>query len=178
MLRVPALLHLKFMARRLFQNYLLTLHVLWNVPVIESTDHCYFIFLIPCDFLYLDIILLPWWNILYKGGNFIYPMMHRFILYYQDSERLWSHQFNRDVRVEKQWKASCFADKTFCTFAVSIYLRFFFTIPNTSLVKSKRVFGRRLWVTSLTKARQSTQMFLEASEEGLCFSTSCFNVRW
>ena len=22
-----------------------------------------------------------------KGGNFIYPMMHPFILYYQDSER-------------------------------------------------------------------------------------------
>ena len=26
---------------------------------------------------------LGWW----KGGNFIYPMMHRFILYYQASER-------------------------------------------------------------------------------------------
>ena len=61
-----------------------------------------------------------------KGGNFIYPMMHRFILYYQASERTWCYQFNRDVTVEQQWKATCFADKTFCTFAVSIYLRFSF----------------------------------------------------
>ena len=31
---------------------------------------------------------LPHWSInLYKGGNFIYPMMHRFMLYYQASER-------------------------------------------------------------------------------------------
>ena len=62
----------------------------------------------------------------HKGGNFIYPMMHRFILYYQASERTWCYQFNRDVTVEQQWKATCFADKTFCTFAVSIYLRFSF----------------------------------------------------
>ena len=61
-----------------------------------------------------------------KGGNFMYPMMHRFILYYQASERTWCYQFNRDVTVEQQWKATCFADKTFCTFAVSIYLRFSF----------------------------------------------------
>ena len=61
-----------------------------------------------------------------KGGNFIYPMMHRFILYYQASEHTWSYQFNRDVTVEQRWKATCFADKTFCTFAVSIYLRFSF----------------------------------------------------
>ena len=57
-----------------------------------------------------------------KGGNFIYPMMHPFILYYQGSE----HTFNRDATVEQRWKATSFADKTFCTFAVSIYLRFSF----------------------------------------------------
>ena len=61
-----------------------------------------------------------------KGGNFIYPMMHRFILYYQASERTWSDQFNRDATVEQRWKVTCVADKTFCTFAVSIYLRFSF----------------------------------------------------
>ena len=54
-----------------------------------------------------------------KGGNFIYPMMHRLILYYQASERTRSNQFNRDVTVEQRWKATCFGDKTFCTvFAV------------------------------------------------------------
>ena len=37
-----------------------------------------------------------------------------------------SHQFDRDATVEQRWKATCFADKTFCTFAVSIYLRFSF----------------------------------------------------
>ena len=57
-----------------------------------------------------------------------------------------SHQFDRDATVEQQWKATCFADKTFCTFAVSIYLRFSFYYPNIFLVKSKRVFGRRLLV--------------------------------
>ena len=61
-----------------------------------------------------------------KGGNFIYPMMHRFILYYQASERTWCYQSNKDVTVEQQWKATCSANKTFCTFAVSIYLRFSF----------------------------------------------------
>ena len=54
-----------------------------------------------------------------KGGNFIYPMMHRFLLYYQASERTWSYQFNRNATVEQRWKATCDADKTFCTFAVS-----------------------------------------------------------
>ena len=58
----------------------------------------------------------------------------------------------------------------------SIY-DFSFTIPNISLVKSKSVLAADYELTSLTIARQSTQMFLEASEEGLCFSTSCFNVR-
>ena len=36
-----------------------------------------------------------------QRGNFIYPMMHRFILYYQASERTWWYQFNRDVTVEQ-----------------------------------------------------------------------------
>ena len=54
---------------------------------------------------------------------------------------------------------------------------FRFTIPNISLGKSESVLAADYKLTSLTIARQSTQMFLEASEEGLCFSTSCFNVR-
>ena len=47
-----------------------------------------------------------------KRGNFIYPMMHRFILYYQASERTWSYQFNRDATVEQRWKATWSGDKT------------------------------------------------------------------
>ena len=58
----------------------------------------------------------------------------------------------------------------------SIY-DFRFTIPNISLVKSKRVLAADYELTSLTIATQSTQMFLEASEEGLCFGTSYFHVR-
>ena len=53
-----------------------------------------------------------------------------------------------------------------------------FTIPNTSLVKSTSVLAADYELTSLTIARQSTQMFLEASEEGFCFNRSCFNVHW
>ena len=36
-----------------------------------------------CEYAVEKILIL----ILAKGGNFIYPMMHRFILYYQSSER-------------------------------------------------------------------------------------------
>ena len=61
-----------------------------------------------------------------KGGNFIYPMMHRFILYYQASKRTWSYQFNRDATVKQHWKATCFADATLCTFVVSDFLRLSF----------------------------------------------------
>ena len=61
-----------------------------------------------------------------KAGNFIYPMMHRLILYHHASERTWSYQFNRDATVEQHWKATCFADETFCTFAMLIFLRFSF----------------------------------------------------
>ena len=84
-----------------------------------------------------------------KGGNFIYPMMHRFILYYQASERTWCYQFNRDVTVEHQWKATCFSDETWfflnhMKLSVPLLYRsiydFRFTIRNISLVKSKRVF--------------------------------------
>ena len=95
-------------------------------------------------------------------------MMHRFILYYQ---------FNWDATVEQRWKAICFADET-CTFAVSIYLRFsFYYSKSISCYVKESVLAADYLVTSLTIERQSTQMFLEASEEGLCFSTSCFNVR-
>ena len=112
-----------------------------------------------------------------KGGNFIYPMMHRFILYYQAAERTWCYQFNRDVTIEQQCKATCFADKTFCTFAVSIYLRFsFYYSKYISCQGKESVSAADYELTSLTIATESTQMLLEASEEGLCFGTSCFNV--
>ena len=48
------------------------------------------------------------------------------------------------------------------------------TIPNISLVKSKRVFDRRLLV-NYCKPYDRNKL---AIEEGLCFSTSCINVRW
>ena len=51
----------------------------------------------------------------------------------------------------------------------SIY-DFCFTIPNISLVKSKRVFCPPIELTRLTIAPQSTQMFLDASKEGLCLT--------
>ena len=51
-------------------------------------------------------------------------MRHRFILYYQASERTRSYQFNRAVTAEQQWKATCFADKTFCTFVSMPLLHF------------------------------------------------------
>ena len=73
------------------------------------------------------------------------------------------------------WKVTCVADKTFCTFAVSIYLRFSFYYSKHKVKES--VLAADYYLTSLTIARQSTQMFLEASEEGLCFSASCFKVR-
>ena len=46
-----------------------------------------------------------------------------------------------------------------------------FTIPNTSLVKSTSVLAADYELTSLTIARQSTQMFLEASEK--VFASVC-----
>ena len=39
----------------------------------------------------------------YKGENFIYPMMHRFILYYQVSERTWSYQFSWVQQGRDSW---------------------------------------------------------------------------
>ena len=38
-----------------------------------------------------------------KGGDFIYPMMHRFILYYQASERTWSYQFSWVQQGRDSW---------------------------------------------------------------------------
>ena len=37
----------------------------------------------------------------HKGRNFIYPMMHRFVLYYQASECTWSYQFKWDASIEQ-----------------------------------------------------------------------------
>ena len=61
-----------------------------------------------------------------KGRIFTSPMMHRFILYYQASERTWSYQLKRDATVEQHWKVTCFAGETFCVFAALIFLRFSF----------------------------------------------------
>ena len=97
-----------------------------------------------------------------KGGNFIYPMMHRFILFYQASERTWSYQFNRDATVEQRWKATCFADKTFFTFAVLMYLQFsFYCCKYISCYVKESVLAADYELTSLTIARQSTQMKLQ-----------------
>ena len=114
-----------------------------------------------------------------KGWNFIYPLMHRFIQYYQAFERTWSYQFNRDVTVEQQWKATCSADETSCTFAVSILFTIFVSLFQIYLLLSQRgCFGRRYWLTCRPRAKQFTQMLRKASEEDLCFNTSCFDVCW
>ena len=111
-----------------------------------------------------------------KGGNFIYPMMHRFILYYQASEGTWSLvQQERDVnnggkRLVLPIKLSVpLLCRSILVLLFQIYLL---------LSQRECVLAADYELTSLTIARQSTQMFLEASKEGLCFSTSCFNVHW
>ena len=114
-----------------------------------------------------------------KGWNFIYPLMHRFIQYYQAFERTWSYQFNRDVTAEQQWKVTCSADETSCTFAVSILFTIFVLLFQIYLLLSQRgCFGRRYWLTCRPIAKQFTQMLRKASEEDLCFNTSCFDVCW
>ena len=140
MLRVPALLHLKFMARRLFQNYLLTLHVLWNVPVIESTDHCYFIFWYHVtfytliSFYYHDgtfctkgaILYIPWCIASYyiiKIPNACDPISSTGTWQLKNSGKLLVLPIKLSVPL-------------LCR---SIY-DFRLTIPNISLVKSKRVY--------------------------------------
>ena len=62
-----------------------------------------------------------------KGGNFTSPMMHRFILYYQASERTWSYQFKRDRKrqLNNIGKRRVSPVKP-CAFAVLIFLRFSF----------------------------------------------------
>ena len=78
---------------------------------------------------------------LLKGGNFIYPMMHCFILHYQVliSSTGTQQLNNGGKRLVLPIKPSV---PLLCR---SIY-DFRSTIPNISLVKSKRVFGRRLLV--------------------------------
>ena len=99
-----------------------------------------------------------------KGGNFIYPMMHRFMLYYQASKRTWCYQFNGDVTVEQQWKATCFADKTFLYLCcVDLFTIFVLLFEIYLLLSQRDCFGRRL---------------CDSSQEGPCFSSSCFNARW
>ena len=46
----------------------------------------------------------------------------------------------QDATVDQQWKVTCFADETFCTFAVWIFLRFSFYYSKYILFKSKEVF--------------------------------------
>ena len=55
-------------------------------------------------------------------------------------ERTWCCQFNRDVTVEQQWKATCFADKLSVSLLCRSNYNFLITIPNISLVNSKKVF--------------------------------------
>ena len=75
-----------------------------------------------------------------KEGNFIYPMLHRFILCYQASARTWSYQFNNGG-MRKRKRLVSPLKLSVPLLGRSIY-DFRFTIPNISLVKSKRVFRR------------------------------------
>ena len=87
----------------------------------------------------------------------------------------WSYQFNRDVTVEQQWKATCSADETSCTFAFTIFVLLFQIYLSLS---QRGCFGRRYWLTCRPIAKQFTQMLRKASEEDVCFNTSCFDVCW
>ena len=76
---------------------------------------------------------------LLKGGNFIYPMMHCFILC-QAFERTWSYQSNNSGKrrvspIKPPVPLLCRSLYDFC-----------FTIPNISFVKSKKVFWRTILV--------------------------------
>ena len=74
-----------------------------------------------------------------KGGNFIYPMMHPFILYYQASECTCCYQSTGT------WQLNSSGEQLVLPIKLSVPLLcrsihdFRFTIPNISLVKSKRV---------------------------------------
>ena len=75
-----------------------------------------------------------------KAGNFIYPMMHRLILYHHASERTWSYQFNRDATVEQHWKATCFADATLC---IDLFTIFVLLFQIYLLLSQRECFGRQ-----------------------------------
>ena len=78
------------------------------------------------------------------------------------------------MTVEQRSKATCLPIKRSVPLLCRSIYDLSFTVPNISLVKSKRVFWPPDYeLTSLTIGSPR----LEASEEGLCLSTSCFNVR-
>ena len=83
---------------------------------------------------------------LIKGGNFIYPMMHRFILYYQAFERTWSISSTGTLQLNNGGKRLVLPIKPSVPLLCRSIYDFRSTIPNISLVKSKRVFGRLLLV--------------------------------
>ena len=77
-----------------------------------------------------------------KEGNFIYPMLHRFILCYQASARTWFYQFNNGGKRKRKRKRLVLPLKLSVPLLCRSIYDFRFTIPNISLVKSKRVFRR------------------------------------
>ena len=79
-----------------------------------------------------------------QRGNFIYPMMHRFILYYQLPNARDPISSTRTRQLNNGGKRFVLPIKpSVPLMCLSIY-DFRFTIPNLSLVKSKRVFWPRI----------------------------------
>ena len=110
------------------------------------------------------------------GGNFIYPMIHHFILYYQQaSERTW-YQFERDATVDQRWKATFRRRDLLYLCCVDLFTIFVFLFQIYLLLSQRECFARRYWLTCRPITRQSTQMLREASEQDLCFSTSCYKA--
>ena len=106
-------------------------------------------------------------------GNFMYPMMHRFILHCQASERTWSSvQKGRDSwttlesNVFRRWNFLYLC-------CVDLFTIFVLLLQIYVLLTQRKCFGRRYWLTCRPITRQSTQMLREGSKPDLCFSTSC-----
>ena len=59
---------------------------------------------------------------------------------------------------------------------VDLFTIFVFLFQIYLLLSQRECFARRYWLTCRPITRQSTQMLREASEQDLCFSTSCYEA--
>ena len=59
---------------------------------------------------------------------------------------------------------------------VDLFMIFVLLFQIYLLLSQRECFARRYWLTCRPITRQSTQMLREASEQDLCFSTSCYKA--